>query len=224
VSSDSRKELTKPSPLAQLLPIRYLDQRDLVLATQCHDQLLVCLLFASLVEDAHVGLAAVERFACFTEAARETVVDESDLEDALQGIKDGHASRLAGAVIGRNFDILGRGNLLVGSGGWLFSVRLGRLLVGVGVAFIEFVDEGACATWRWSRATSPESSPSLLLRPMLLKLMLSGMPYHCECFFDACSVCRISSKSAMTAMSFGDRGAKCRLHSMYSAARIEKCG
>ena len=42
-------QLTQPSPLPQHLPIRHLDQRDIMLAAQRHHQLLISLLLARLV-------------------------------------------------------------------------------------------------------------------------------------------------------------------------------
>lgn len=73
---------TQTSPFAQHLSIRHLDKRDFVLGAQGNDEFLVCFLFAGLVEDAHVGLAAVEGLAGFAEATCETVVDQGDLEDS----------------------------------------------------------------------------------------------------------------------------------------------
>jgi len=96
-----------------------------MLRAQRNNQLLVRLLFASLVEDTHVRLSAIEGFASFTETASETVVDESDLEDALQSFEDGHLA-LAGGCIATDFDFVGRSH---GGLGFLFSVRLVRLLV-----------------------------------------------------------------------------------------------
>lgn len=73
---------TQTRPLAQLLAVRHLDERDLVLRAQRNDELLVRFFFAGFVEDAHVCLAAVEGFGGFAEAACETVVDEGDFEDS----------------------------------------------------------------------------------------------------------------------------------------------
>lgn len=73
---------TQPGPLAQHLAVGDLDQRDLVLRAQRHDEFLVGFFLAGFVKHAHVGLAAVEGFGGFAEAAGETVVDECDLEDA----------------------------------------------------------------------------------------------------------------------------------------------
>lgn len=112
--------LTKTSPLSQLLSIGHLDQWNLVLSTQGNDELLVGLLFAGLVEDAHVCLAAVEGLGGFAQTAGKAVVDQGDLEDSLEGVQDGHAAGL-GRGIGGDFDLLGGGDFL----GLLFSVRLG---------------------------------------------------------------------------------------------------
>jgi hypothetical protein len=90
-----------------------------VLAAQGDDQLLVRLLLARLVEHAHVGLAAVEGLAGLAEAAGEPVVDQRDLEHALERVQDGHAAR---RLVGRDLDVLGRADLL--DVGGLFSVRL----------------------------------------------------------------------------------------------------
>lgn len=125
-----QERLTQPSPLAQLLAIGHLDQWDLVLAAQRHDQLLVRLLLACLVQHAHVGLAAIESLAGFAKAACETIVDEGDLQDTLQGIEDGHAAALACAV-GGYLDLIRGLDLLLGNGGF-FSVRLRTLLVSAG--------------------------------------------------------------------------------------------
>jgi hypothetical protein len=95
---------TETSPLSQLLAIRDLDQRDLVLGAQSNDELLVGLLLASLVQDAHVSLASVEGLGGFTETAGKTVVHQGELEDALESIKNGH---LALGGLGRDLDLLG---------------------------------------------------------------------------------------------------------------------
>jgi hypothetical protein len=111
-------ELTETSPLAELLAVGDLDQRDLVLAAESDDQLLVGLLLASLVEDAHVSLATVKGLGGLTETAGKTVVDEGDLEHALERVEDGHVA--AGGVSG-DLDLLDGLDLLLGN---LFSVRL----------------------------------------------------------------------------------------------------
>lgn len=115
----SQKKRTETSPLAELLAVGDLDERDLVLAAESDNELLVGLLLASLVEDAHVGLAAVEGLAGLTETTGETVVDQGDLENTLEGVEDRHAATLLG-VIGTDFDLLGGGD---GRGG-LFYIRL----------------------------------------------------------------------------------------------------
>lgn len=91
-----------------------------MLPTQRHHQLLVRLLLAVFVQHAHVRLTAVERFGSFPEAAREAVVDESELEHAFEGFEDGHLAR--GAAAGGDFNVLIFGS--GGGGGGLFSVRL----------------------------------------------------------------------------------------------------
>lgn len=111
-------ELTETSPLAELLAVGDLDQRDLVLAAESDDQLLVGLLLASLVEDAHVGLATVKGLGSLTETAGKTVVDEGGLEHALERVEDGHA---AASGVSGDLDLLDGLDLLLGN---LFSVRL----------------------------------------------------------------------------------------------------
>jgi hypothetical protein len=111
-------ELTETSPLAELLSVGDLDQGDLVLAAKSDDELLVGLLLACLVEHAHVSLATVKGLGGLTETAGKTVVDEGDLEHALERVEDRHA---AAGVVGRHLDLLGRLDLLLGN---LFSVRL----------------------------------------------------------------------------------------------------
>jgi hypothetical protein len=91
-----------------------------VLVAESNDELLVRLLLAGLVEDAHVGLAAVEGLGSLAETARETVVHEGELEDTFEGVKDRHLA-LGGSGIGRNLNLLGNLDL-----GVLFYVRLGR--------------------------------------------------------------------------------------------------
>ena len=110
--------LTETSPLAELLAVGDLDQRDLVLAAESDNELLVGLLLASLVEDAHVGLTTVKGLGGLTETAGKTVVDERDLEHALERVEDRHA---AAGVVGRHLDLLDGLDLLLGN---LFSVRL----------------------------------------------------------------------------------------------------
>ena len=90
-----------------------------MLAAEGNNELLVGLLLASLVEDAHVCLATVEGLGSLTETAGKSIVDQRDLEDTLEGIEDGHGAGLGG-LIGANFDLLGGGD---GAGG-LFYIRL----------------------------------------------------------------------------------------------------
>lgn len=132
---------TETSPLAELLAIRDLDERDVVLAAESDDELLVGLLLACLVQDAHVGLSTVEGLACLAQTAGETVVDEGDLEDSLEGIEDGHAAALGG--VGGDFDLIGRDDFL----GGLFSVRLWEMLL-VTMFFTEAHGLVTCAQCR----------------------------------------------------------------------------
>ena len=73
---------TQASPFAQHLSVRHLDKRDLVLRAQGNDEFLVGLFLAGFIKNAHVGLAAIEGFAGFTQATGETVMNECDLEDS----------------------------------------------------------------------------------------------------------------------------------------------
>jgi hypothetical protein len=114
-----KKTRTKTGPLAELLAIRDLDERDLVLGAEGNDELLVGLLLARLVEDAHVCLAAVEGLGRLAQTAGKTVVDERKLEHALQRLEHRHLA-LAGSI-GGNFDLGGRADLGLGI---VFSVRL----------------------------------------------------------------------------------------------------
>lgn len=110
---------TKTNPFTKDLSIRNLDQGDLVLRAKSDNELLVSLLLAGLVEDTHVRLATVEGLGGLAETTGKTVVDQGDLENALERIVDGH---LAAAGLGGDLDILGLGDGGVGNG--LFSVRL----------------------------------------------------------------------------------------------------
>lgn len=94
-----------------------------MLAAKSDHELLVSLLLAGLVEHAHVCLTTVEGLAGLTETTGETVVDEGDLEDTLQGVENGHGARLGGVCC--HLDLLGRGDLL----GLLFSVRLQAIML-----------------------------------------------------------------------------------------------
>lgn len=86
-----------------------------MLLAEGDDELLVGLLLAVLVEDAHVRLATVQGLGGFAEATGEAVVDEGKLQDSLEGV-DGGQLALRG-VAGDLDDI---GDL----GGVIFDVRL----------------------------------------------------------------------------------------------------
>ena len=116
----AEEKLTQTSPLAELLAIRDLDQGDLVLVAQSNDELLVSILLASLVQDAHVRLAAVESLGRLTQTTGKTVVDERDAEDTAESVQDGHLA--LGGGIGRNL------NLLLDLGLVIFYVRLLRVV------------------------------------------------------------------------------------------------
>lgn len=90
-----------------------------MLGAERHNELLVGLLLAALVQDTHMGLATVEGLGGLAETTGKTVVDERDAEDALERVEDAH---LAGAGVGADFDFIGGGDGGVGLG--LFSVRL----------------------------------------------------------------------------------------------------
>ena len=113
-------KLTETSPLAELLAIGDLDERDLVLGAQGHDELLVGLLLARLVEDAHVSLAAVEGLGGLTQTTGKAVVDQRKLEHALESLKNAHLAG-AGGGIGADFDLGGGRDLGLSI---VFSVRL----------------------------------------------------------------------------------------------------
>jgi hypothetical protein len=91
-----------------------------VLAAKRNNQLLVRLLLARLVEDAHVCLATVEGLGGLAQTAGESVVDQGELEHALERLKDGHLALGAGGI-GRDLDLGGRADLGLGI---VFSVRL----------------------------------------------------------------------------------------------------
>lgn len=73
------------------------------------NKLLVALVLAVLVEDAHVGLATVEGLGALTETAGKTVVDEGVLQDTLEGILNRHVA--LGGVSGDLNLLLNLGNL-----------------------------------------------------------------------------------------------------------------
>ena len=97
-----------------------------MLAAKRHNQLLVRLLLARLVQHAHVGLATVERFARFTQSTGEAVVDEGCLENALEGVEHGHAAWFAVGGIGGDLDFVCGLHFFAAGVGGLFSVRLCR--------------------------------------------------------------------------------------------------
>ena len=115
-----KKKRTETSPLAELLAIRDLDKRDLVLRAQGNNELFVCLFLAGLVENAHVRLTAVEGLGGLAQTTGKSVVDEGDLENALESLKHAHLA-LAARCIGRDLDLGGRADLGLGV---VFSVRL----------------------------------------------------------------------------------------------------
>ena len=93
-----------------------------MLGAQSNNELLVRLLLAALVQDTHVGLAAVQGLGGLAQTTGKTVVDQGDAQDTLQSVEDGH---LAGASVGGNLDLIG-GDGGVGLG--LFSVRLFNII------------------------------------------------------------------------------------------------
>lgn len=109
--------LTETGPLAELLSVGNLDQGDLVLGAESNDELLVGILLASLVQDTHVGLTAVESLTRLTQTTGETIVHEGELQHTLEGVQDGHLA--LGGGIGGDFDLLGDFGSVV-----LFYVRL----------------------------------------------------------------------------------------------------
>ncbi len=120
MSNRSEISRTQTSPLAKLLAVWNLDQRNLVLRAERNHELLVRLLFACLVQDAHVCLAAVESLGGFAETTCETIVDESEFEDTFQSLEHAHLA-LASRCIGRYLDLGGRADLGFAI---VFSVRL----------------------------------------------------------------------------------------------------
>lgn len=88
-----------------------------MLRAESNDELLIGLLFAVLVEDAHVGLTTVESLGGFAETTGQTIVDEGELQNTLEGVQDGHLT--LGGITG-NLD------LLDDLGGVVFYVRLSR--------------------------------------------------------------------------------------------------
>jgi hypothetical protein len=92
-----------------------------MLSAQRHHELLIGLLLTRLVENTHVGLATIESFAGFSEATRESVMDQGRLQHAFQSFQNAHLP-FAGGGVGCHggFVTAASGG---GSGG-LFSVRL----------------------------------------------------------------------------------------------------
>lgn len=111
---------TETGPLAELLAIGNLDKGDLVLGAQSNDELLVCLLLASLVENAHVRLTTVKGLGGLAQTTGKSVVDERELQDTLESLEDAHLALTAGSI-GRDLDLGGRADLGLGI---VFSVRL----------------------------------------------------------------------------------------------------
>lgn len=111
-----RNSHTETGPLAKLLAILNLDQGNLMLITEGGNKLLVGILLAVLVQDTHVSLATVESLGSLAETAGEAVVHESQLQNTLEGVQNGH---LALGGIGRNLNLLGDFGGVV-----LFYVRL----------------------------------------------------------------------------------------------------
>jgi hypothetical protein len=123
-----------------LLAVRNLDERDLVLGAERNNELLVRLLLASLVQNAHVRLATVEGLGSLTETAGKAVVDEGELEDALERLENGHLA-LSGRGIGGNLNLL---DLCGDYGLVVFSVRLcGALADAVATSMQQLCVEGA---------------------------------------------------------------------------------
>lgn len=87
-----------------------------MLGAQGDDELLIRILLARLVQDAHVRLAAVEGLGGLAETTGKAVVDEGQAKDALEGIQNGHLA-LGGGIRGHL-------NLLLDFGLVIFYVRL----------------------------------------------------------------------------------------------------
>lgn len=95
---------TETGPLAELLSVWNLDERDLVLGAKGDDELLVSLLLAGLVEDTHVCLATVESLGSLTETAGKTIVHQGKLENTLESIQNGHLSLWC--LLSRDLDLI----------------------------------------------------------------------------------------------------------------------
>jgi hypothetical protein len=132
-----RVQRTETGPLAELLAIGNLDKGDLVLGAQSNDELLVCLLLASLVENAHVRLTTVKGLGGLAQTTGKSVVDEGELQDTLESLEDAHLALTAGSI-GRDLDLGGRADLGLGI---VFSVRL----VASSVMFLRCEGRGSSA-------------------------------------------------------------------------------
>lgn len=80
-----------------------------MLGAKSLDELLVGVLVAVLVENAHMGLTTVKSLGRLAETTGKTVVDESLAKDTLEGLLDRHLSLGGGTTL--NFDLLGGLNL-----------------------------------------------------------------------------------------------------------------
>jgi len=76
-----------------------------VLGAQGLNELLVGILVAALVQDAHVCLATVEGLGGLTETTGESIVDEGVAENTLESVFDRHLAR--GGRVGGDLDLLG---------------------------------------------------------------------------------------------------------------------
>ena len=76
-------DLAQSSPLPEHLGVADLDEVDLVLCTECFDELDVLGFGARLDEHAKMGFALVEGFGTFAQAAGEAIVREGVLQDLL---------------------------------------------------------------------------------------------------------------------------------------------
>lgn len=85
-----------------MFSIRNLDERNLVGGAKSDNKLLVCFLFAGLVEDAQVRLTAVKSLRDFTESAGKTVVHQGDTQNTLESVQDGQLTLRSG---GGDFDL-----------------------------------------------------------------------------------------------------------------------
>ena len=77
-------EHAQPSPLAQHLSVRHLDERNLVFRAKGDDEFLVCFFFTAFVQDTHVCLAAIEGLAGFPQATGEAIMDKGEFENTCE--------------------------------------------------------------------------------------------------------------------------------------------